>query len=188
MKDIERRILLGRVVGAFGVRGEIKLESWTEPRSAIFRYQPWIVRSPSGVETTIEGVRGRDSGKHLVARFPGVEDRDTVEAMHGTEIYVARLQDGALNDAESAAQDSFEGDLGLLDCPHYSQPAQHPLGDVPDVLRSGNHAAIAAWRRQQSLLRTAERRPDLLDEQALGKADRKLLEQGRQARNQKASP
>jgi 16S rRNA processing protein RimM len=48
------------------------------------------VRSPSGVETTIEGVRGRDSGKHLVARFPGVEDRDTVEAMHGTEIYVAR--------------------------------------------------------------------------------------------------
>lgn len=90
MKDIERRILLGRVVGAFGVRGEIKLESWTEPRSAIFRYQPWIVRSPSGVETTIEGVRGRDSGKHLVARFPGVEDRDTVEAMHGTEIYVAR--------------------------------------------------------------------------------------------------
>ncbi|KUJ04540.1 ribosome maturation factor RimM, partial [Stenotrophomonas maltophilia] len=74
----------------FGVRGEIKLESWTEPRSAIFRYQPWIVRSPSGVETTIEGVRGRDSGKHLVARFPGVEDRDTVEAMRGTEIYVAR--------------------------------------------------------------------------------------------------
>ncbi|CCP10528.1 Ribosome maturation factor rimM [Stenotrophomonas maltophilia SKK35] len=72
------------------MRGEIKLESWTEPRSAIFRYQPWIVRSPSGVETTIEGVRGRDSGKHLVARFPGVEDRDTVEAMHGTEIYVAR--------------------------------------------------------------------------------------------------
>ena len=90
IKDIERRILLGRVVGAFGVRGEIKLESWTEPRSAIFRYQPWIVRSPSGVETTLEGVRGRDSGKHLVARFPGVEDRDAVEAMRGTEIYVAR--------------------------------------------------------------------------------------------------
>lgn len=89
-EDIERRILLGRVVGAFGVRGEIKLESWTEPRSAIFRYQPWIVRSPSGVETTVEGVRGRDSGKHLVARFPGVEDRDVVEAMRGTEIYVAR--------------------------------------------------------------------------------------------------
>lgn len=90
MKDNERRILLGRIVGAFGVRGEIKLESWTEPRSAIFRYQPWILRSPNGQESPLEGARGRDSGKHLVARFPGIEDRDTVEAMHGTEIYVAR--------------------------------------------------------------------------------------------------
>ncbi|WMJ68378.1 ribosome maturation factor RimM [Stenotrophomonas sp. 24(2023)] len=90
MKDIERRILLGRVVGAFGVRGELKLESWTEPRSAIFRYQPWILRSPAGQESTLEGARGRDSGKHLVARFPGIEDRDTVEALHGTEIFVAR--------------------------------------------------------------------------------------------------
>lgn len=90
MKDNGRRILLGRIVGAFGVRGEIKLESWTEPRSAIFRYQPWILRSPNGQESTFEGARGRDSGKHLVARFPGVEDRDTVEAIHGTEVYVAR--------------------------------------------------------------------------------------------------
>lgn len=93
---------------------------------------------------------------------------------------VTRLQDGALNDAESAVQDSFEGD-GLLDCPHYSHPASHALGDVPDVLRSGNHAAIAAWRRQQSLLRTALRRPDLLDEGSLNKADRKLLAEARQA-------
>ena len=93
---------------------------------------------------------------------------------------VTRLQDGALNDAESAVQDSFEGD-GLLDCPHFSHPASHPLGDVPDVLRSGNHAAIAAWRRQQSLLRTSLRRPDLLDEASLNKADRKLLAEARQA-------
>ena len=92
---------------------------------------------------------------------------------------VTRLQDGALNDAESAVQDSFEGD-GLLDCPHYSHPASHVLGDVPDVLRSGNHAAIAAWRRQQSLLRTSLRRPDLLDEASLNKADRKLLAEARQ--------
>ncbi|MDV3467927.1 ribosome maturation factor RimM [Stenotrophomonas sp. C3(2023)] len=90
MKDTERRILLGRIVGAFGVRGEIKLESWTEPRSAIFRYQPWILRSPSGQESTLTGARGRDGGKALVATFPGIDDRNVVEAMHGTEIYVAR--------------------------------------------------------------------------------------------------
>jgi tRNA (guanine37-N1)-methyltransferase len=94
---------------------------------------------------------------------------------------VARLQDGALNDADSAVQDSFEGD-GLLDCPHYTQPSVHPLGDVPAVLRSGDHAAIARWRRQQSLGRTWLRRPDLLDESRLSKADRALLEAFRQAR------
>ncbi|MCW4454827.1 ribosome maturation factor RimM [Flavobacterium sp. MXW15] len=89
-KDTERRILLGRIVGAFGVRGEIKLESWTEPRSAIFRYQPWILRTPAGQESELSGVRGRDSGKHLVAVFPDVTDRDMVEAMRGTEIHVLR--------------------------------------------------------------------------------------------------
>ena len=88
---------------------------------------------------------------------------------------VARLQDGALNDAESAAQDSFEGD-GLLDCPHYTRPVEHALGAVPEVLLSGNHAEIARWRRQQSLGRTWLRRPDLLDEAGLSKQDRVLLE------------
>lgn len=88
---------------------------------------------------------------------------------------VARLQEGALNDAESAAQDSFEAD-GLLDCPHYTHPASHALGEVPAVLRSGDHAAIARWRRQQALGRTWLRRPDLLNEEGLSKADRALLQ------------
>ncbi len=93
---------------------------------------------------------------------------------------VARLQDGALNDAQSAVQDSFEGD-GLLECPHYTRPVEHALGVVPEVLLSGNHAEIAKWRRQQSLGRTWQRRPDLLDEAALGKADRRLLDAWRAA-------
>ena len=88
---------------------------------------------------------------------------------------VARLLDGALGDAESAVQDSFEGD-GLLDCPHYTRPVEHALGPVPSILLSGNHAAIARWRRQQSLGRTWLRRPDLLDEAGLSKQDRVLLE------------
>ena len=87
---------------------------------------------------------------------------------------VARLQDGALNDAESAVQDSFED--GLLDCPHYTRPVEHELGPVPPVLMSGNHARIARWRRMQSLGRTWLRRPDLLDEAGLSPADRELLD------------
>ena len=95
---------------------------------------------------------------------------------------VARLQDGALNDADSAEQDSFQD--GLLDCPHYTRPVEHELGKVPDVLLSGNHAEIAKWRREQSLRRTLERRPDLLEEAALTKADLKLLEAIRKGRGQ----
>lgn len=88
----------------------------------------------------------------------------------------ARLLPGALNDAESAAQDSFEGEGGLLDCPHYTRPLEHPLGSVPPVLLSGNHAEIAKWRRKQSIGRTWLRRPELIDRAALSKADRALLD------------
>jgi len=87
---------------------------------------------------------------------------------------VARLQEGALNDAQSAEQDSF-GEDGLLDCPHYTRPVEHALGAVPEVLLSGNHAQIARWRRMQALGRTWQRRPDLLDVAALSKQDRALL-------------
>jgi 16S rRNA processing protein RimM len=78
------------VVGAFGVRGEVKLESWTEPRSAIFGYRPWILCDPRGNERELMGVRGRPVGKSLSAEIPGVEDRDGAEALRGTEIFVPR--------------------------------------------------------------------------------------------------
>ncbi len=90
---------------------------------------------------------------------------------------VGRLQEGALNHAESAAQDSFSD--GLLDCPHYTRPEQHDLGAVPEVLLSGDHAAIRRWRRQQSLGRTWQRRPDLLAQVELDAADRRLLDEFR---------
>ncbi len=74
---------------------------------------------------------------------------------------VIRLQPGVLGHEDSAPQDSFSS--GLLDCPHYTRPEVWRDLEVPEVLRSGDHAAIARWRRQQALTRTAERRPDLLD-------------------------
>ena len=86
---------------------------------------------------------------------------------------VGRLQEGALNHAESASQDSFED--GLLDCPHYTRSEAAGTEGVPAVLLSGDHAAIARWRRQQSLGRTWLRRPDLLARARLDQADRALL-------------
>lgn len=73
---------------------------------------------------------------------------------------VTRLLPGALGDDQSAADESF-GD-GLLEYPHYTRPAEFRGLAVPEVLLSGNHAAIGAWRREQARRRTAERRPDLL--------------------------
>ena len=86
---------------------------------------------------------------------------------------VGRLQQGVLNDATSAEQDSFSN--GLLDCPHYTRPEHHEWGDVPAVLTSGDHAAIARWRLKQSLGRTWLRRPDLLERVELDKKSRALL-------------
>ena len=157
---------------------------------------PVIYMSPQGAPLTQKMVRELAALPRMIllcGRYEGVDERflqaevdeelsigDYV--LSGGELAAAvvidavgRLQEGALNDAESAIQDSFEGD-GLLDCPHYTQPSSHPLGDVPAVLRSGDHAAIARWRRQQALGRTWLRRPDLLDEAGLSKADRILLD------------
>ncbi|MDQ3230022.1 MAG: ribosome maturation factor RimM [Pseudomonadota bacterium] len=86
----DRRILVGRFVGAFGVRGEVKLESFTDPKSAILRYQPWILRDAQGRERMLEGVRGRETTKGLVASIADLQDRDAAEALRGTEVWVAR--------------------------------------------------------------------------------------------------
>ncbi len=76
---------------------------------------------------------------------------------------VVRLLPGVLGDEDSSLQDSFgEGDLGILDHPHFTRPEEFAGWRVPDVLKSGNHAAIAAWRRERALAITRERRPDLL--------------------------
>jgi tRNA (guanine37-N1)-methyltransferase len=87
---------------------------------------------------------------------------------------LARLIPGALNDEESAAQDSFMN--GLLDCPHYTRPEDFEGRRVPEVLLSGDHAAIRRWRMQQMLGRTWSRRPDLLKDLELSAEQKKLLE------------
>jgi tRNA (guanine37-N1)-methyltransferase len=74
---------------------------------------------------------------------------------------VARLVPGVLGNEDSALDESFAA--GLLEYPQYTRPASFRDWPVPEVLRSGDHGAVAAWRRTQALLRTAERRPDLLE-------------------------
>ena len=90
--NTERRILMGRVIGAFGVRGELKLESWTSPRDALFRYTPWIL-AHRGEETLVSGAKGKlNPNGSITARLPEVESRDDAEALVGAEIWVRRSQ------------------------------------------------------------------------------------------------
>ena len=88
---------------------------------------------------------------------------------------VARLQPGVLGNAESARHESFEGPL--LEYPQYTRPREFEGADVPEVLLSGDHARIAAWRTEQGVKRTLERRPErLTDRAALPEALRELVE------------
>lgn len=90
---------------------------------------------------------------------------------------VCRLLPGVLGNSESAGQDSFWE--GLLDFPHYTRPEQYQGLDVPAVLTSGDHQAIERWRRQQSLLRTLSRRPELLDRIELDEESKAMLDECR---------
>ena len=180
----------GMVMMIDPLRAAIEAARQADPRPVRVVYL-----SPQGVPFTQARARelaARERVLLLCGRYEGVDER-LIEAevdeelsigdyvLSGGELAaavvidaVARLQEGALGDEQSAVQDSFED--GLLDCPHYTRPVEHALGQVPAVLMSGNHAQIAKWRRMEALGRTWRRRPDLLDEAALSKADRALLD------------
>jgi tRNA (guanine37-N1)-methyltransferase len=87
---------------------------------------------------------------------------------------VSRLIPGVLGDPDGAFDDSHA--TGLLEYPHYTRPPEFRGWSIPPVLLSGNHAEINRWRREQSLLRTLQKRPDLLEKAELSEKDRKFLE------------
>ena len=88
---------------------------------------------------------------------------------------VSRLIPGVLGDPDGAADDSHA--TGLLEYPHYTRPPEFRDWKVPDILLSGDHGKIEKWRREQSLLRTLERRSDLLEEAELTQKEKKILEE-----------
>jgi len=139
---------------------------------------------------------GNNSGYVLIAgRYEGIDERVAIRevdeeiavgdfVVSGGELpalmmidAIARQLPGALNDADSAAQESFVD--GLLDCPHYTRPEVFEGMQVPAILLSGNHAAIARWRKMQALGRTWKRRPALLEGRTLTDLEQDLLVQYR---------
>ena len=143
--------------------------------------RPRLLMSPRGRPLTQARVRALAAGPGAVilcGRFEGVDQR-LIEARNLEEISigdyilsggepaaivlldaVVRLLPGVMGNEASGTEESFEG--GMLEHPHYTRPAEFEGRTIPDVLTSGNHAKIAAWRRAQAEKLTAERRPDLM--------------------------
>ncbi len=154
--------------------------------SSEFPGHPVILMSPRGkpFDQATAGRLSRESEITLVCgRYKGVDERFrdlavTEEISLGDFVLtggepaavcvidaVVRLLPDVMSDLESAEADSFGEDKnGLLDWPHYTRPETFRDLEVPEVLKSGNHAKIEAWRREQSLRLTRKHRPDLLDD------------------------
>lgn len=90
---------------------------------------------------------------------------------------ISRLLPNVLGDPTGALDDSHA--MGLLEYPHYTRPPEFRGWKVPDVLLSGDHSKINRWRREQALLRTLKKRPDMLEKADLTETDRKFLEKNR---------
>ncbi|REC94009.1 tRNA (guanosine(37)-N1)-methyltransferase TrmD [Kushneria indalinina] len=155
-----------------------------------------IYLSPQGKRLDQEGVRQLASYKRLVlvaGRYEGIDERvidlDIDEecsigdyVLSGGELpamvlcdAMARLVPGVLGHQASAEEDSFSD--GLLDCPHYTRPEEVDGRRVPEVLLGGHHGEIRRWRLKQSLGRTWQRRPELLQEMTLDREQRQLLDE-----------
>jgi tRNA (guanine37-N1)-methyltransferase len=157
-----------------------------------------IYLSPQGQPLTHHRVMGLAAEQGLVllcGRYEAVDqrllDRCVDEeisvgdfVLSGGELPAMALMDavirqlpGVLNDQGSAAEDSFVN--GVLDCPHYTRPEVYEGVSVPPVLLGGNHVEIGKWRRQQALMATVKKRPDLIEKAReaglLSKADEKFL-------------
>jgi tRNA (guanine37-N1)-methyltransferase len=115
---------------------------------------------------------------HAATRLPVTEVSLGDYVLFGGEVAVlvileavVRLLPGVLGNADSLVEESHAD--GLLEAPVYTKPATWRDHEVPEILRSGDHGRIARWRRDQALLRTAERRPDLLAALPPGALDKK---------------
>jgi tRNA (guanine37-N1)-methyltransferase len=153
-----------------------------------------LVLSPQGIRFSQGIAEGLARNDHLIllcGRYEGFDDR-IPQGLHALELSIGdyvltggelpalvvldaviRLIPGVLGDAASAQADSFA--TGLLEHPHFTRPPAYRGMVVPPVLLSGDHGAIAKWRRKEAIRRTRERRPDLLARVLLSEVDRALL-------------
>ncbi|HEY3473162.1 MAG TPA: tRNA (guanosine(37)-N1)-methyltransferase TrmD [Anaerolineales bacterium] len=169
----------------------------TEPMAAAGARQgiPVILLTPQGrvfTQRVAQELARHERIALLCGRYEGVDERirehlvtDEISVgdyvLTGGELpalilidAISRLLPGVLGDPTGAEDDSHA--MGLLEYPHYTRPPEFRGWKVPDVLLSGDHGKIEKWRREQALLRTFHKRPDMLEKAELSKEDKKIVE------------
>ncbi|MEO7150071.1 MAG: ribosome maturation factor RimM [Rhodanobacteraceae bacterium] len=134
MATDERRVLLGRIVGVYGLRGEVKIESFTEPRLRIFDYLPWLLEPAPGKIEEIDKVQGRTQGKGVIATLTGIDDRDQAAALIGAQIFIPRAALPAADEGEF-----YRADLEGLDVVNAQGVS---LGRVSHLFDTGVHPVL----------------------------------------------
>ena len=130
----ERHVLLGRIVGVHGVRGAVKLESFTEPRLTILDYKPWLLERTPGRLEEVGDIHGHAQGKGIVATLAGIDDRDAAAALIGARIWVSRE-----TLPEPKAGEVYQTDLEGL---QVVNGAGEDLGRVSHFFDNGAHAVL----------------------------------------------
>ncbi len=140
---IETRVVVGRIAGHYGVRGWVKVASFTEPREKILEYRPWYLEHDGAVQP-LEIVGCQAHGKGLIAQFAGVADRDAAAALIGTNILVARESFGAAGDGRYYWRDL----IGL----RVVTVAGRDLGVVESLLATGANDVLVVQGERRRLI------------------------------------
>lgn len=137
-------IVVGKITGVFGVKGWVKLHSWTDPRDGIADYSPWLLRQGSQHWREVEIEAARNQAKTVIAKLKDIEDRDAAQLLAGSEIGIYRSQLEALQDNEYFWRD-------LLGCRVLGRDSLL-LGEVTDLLETGANDVLVVKGEQQYLI------------------------------------
>ena len=144
MTSVDDIIVVGKITGVFGVKGWVKVYSWTEPRAGIGDYNPWLIRQSSHDWREVKIEAARDQAKTVIAKITGIDDRDAAQLLTGSEIGIHRSQLEALQHDEFFWRDLIGlrvlGKQGVV------------LGEVDSILETGANDVLVVKGEQEYLI------------------------------------
>ena len=126
----DEKLIVGKITGAYGVKGWVKVYSWTEPREGIVNYDPWYLKKPAAEQwQNVQVLAGKRHGKTVIAKLDGIDDRDQAELLTGQEIAIKASQLSGLEEDEYYWRD-------LIGCSVSNQQGEK-LGEIISLMETG---------------------------------------------------